>query len=105
MSGVLPLMSVWFSVTNPGPKKSGFARPPPMPSSETALAVTVLLFSTSVGAGAPGMPKLKLAIPPPMPVFPRVSSSAVLPETAVLFSVAEAWFRSPPPGPQARCSP
>ena len=48
------------------------------------------------------MPKLKLAIPPPMPMLPRVSSNAVLPETTVLLSVAEAWFRSPPPGPQAR---
>src|SRR5207249_2315456 len=45
------------------------------------------------------------AIPPPSPVSPLVSSSAVLPETTVLFSVAAAWLSRPPPLPPGALFP
>ena len=64
-------MSVWLRVTNPGPKKSGFARPPPMPSSETALPVTVPFHHPlPLPLPPPPLPPPPSSPPPPSPLSP-----------------------------------
>jgi hypothetical protein len=63
--GVFPLTCVWLSVTVAGPPKSPLMIPPAPPDAE--LPVTWLLLSVSATTGVLGRPKLKFAMPPPMP--------------------------------------
>jgi hypothetical protein len=90
LSGVLPLTSLWLSVTVPADtvgSKLMLTIPPP---ASALLPVTWLLFNTIVGVGWPAK-KIAFVIPPPRP------PGALFPDATVLFSVAVTWLRRPAP--------